>query len=334
MASAIYRPLNNTSQEIRVIKILPAKSGRFDEALACTFDYVSSVGDLETGFPALSYTWGDVVRDEDHPNGELIARWLSGSSRVFSSDPNTIDGVPVNIVWPNIPHYEGQKELAPIIDSFGNDHWNTTQSLLRSHNTKLITILQNPQLEVLSNSETWVYVGEELIPLLPLLALGLALQYLDSSEIETLPLCTICVIESLRIPANLRLLDGKLHFSDPIAKHMELLDILQTFRKFECRDPRDEVYGSAGLSNSYHQKLMIDYSKSVSEIYKDVARLIIETTDRLEIICADEKTKCHCPSGSHQDLTSMPTWVPSWSCIREGAGLRPGLLRGRTADHL
>ncbi|TGO40116.1 hypothetical protein BHYA_0042g00510 [Botrytis hyacinthi] len=30
----------------------------------------------------------------------------------------------------------------------------------------------------------------------------------------------------------------------------------------------------------------------------------------------------------------MPTWVPNWSCIREGTGLRPGLLRGRTADHL
>ncbi|TGO08907.1 hypothetical protein BTUL_0186g00110 [Botrytis tulipae] len=217
MANTIYRPLNNTRQEIRVIKILPAKSGRFDEALA--------LDDLVTGFTALSYTWGDVVRDEDHPNGELIARWLSGSSKVFSSDPNTVDGVPVNIgknildalryfryeasvkttqlTSPQKPRFtletclwadalcsnqedltEGnQQELAAIIDSFGNDHWNATQSLLRSHNTKLITILQNLQLdecwealdeihkspywnrlwivqEVLSNSETWVYVGE------------------------------------------------------------------------------------------------------------------------------------------------------------------------------
>ncbi|KAF7905706.1 hypothetical protein EAE99_012007 [Botrytis elliptica] len=426
MGSAIYRPLNSTSQEIRVIKILPAKSGRFDEALACIFEYISLVDDLETGFTALSYTWGDVVHDEDHPNGEQIARGLSEPSRALSSEPNTVDGVPVNIginlldalkyfrseaavkttqrtspqkprfkpetclwadalcinqedlternqqvslmhqiykhasrilVWPSIPHSEGQKELATIIDSFGNDHWNTTQSLLRSHNKKLITILQNPQLdkcwealekihkspywnrlwivqEVLSNSETWVYIGEELIPLLPLLAISLALQYLDNSEIETLPPYTTHVIESVRIPANLPLLDGKLHFSDPTAKPMELLDILQTFRKFECRDPRDKVFGLAGLSNPYHKKLMIDYSKSVSEIYKDVARLIIETTDRLEIICADEKTKCHCPSGSHQDLSSIPTWVPNWSCIGEGTGLRPGLLRGRTADHL
>ncbi|TGO51907.1 hypothetical protein BOTNAR_0341g00050 [Botryotinia narcissicola] len=189
-------------------------------------------------------------------------------------------------------------------------------------------------IEVLSNSETWVYVGEKLIPLLPLLALYLAPQYLDNSEIETLPPCTTCVIESVRIPANLPLLNGKLRFSVPTAKPMELLDILQTFRKFECRDPRDKVYGLAGLSYSYHQKLMIGYSKSVSEIYKDVARLIIETTDRLEIICAGEKTKCHCPSGSHQGLSTRPIWVPNWSCIREGTGLRPGLLRDRTADHL
>ncbi|KAF7944000.1 hypothetical protein EAE96_010411 [Botrytis aclada] len=261
------------------------------------------------------------------------------------------------LVWPSIPHYEGQRELAALIDNFGNDHWNTTQSLLRPHNNKLITILQNPQFdkcwealenihkspywnrlwivqEVLSNHETWVYVGKQLIPLLPLLAISLALQYLDNSEIEILPPYTAYVIESVRNPANLPLLDGKLHFSDPSAEPMELLDILQTFCKFKCSDPRDKVYGLAGLSNPYRQKLTVDYSKSVSEIYKDVARLIIETTHRLEIICADEKTKCHCPSGSHQDSSSLPTWVPNWSCIRDGTGLRPGLLRGRTADHL
>ncbi|KAF7919385.1 uncharacterized protein EAE97_011717 [Botrytis byssoidea] len=340
-------PKSMFAETLGLSNILPAKSERFYKALACIFKYVSLVDDLETSFTALSHTWGDVVPDEDHPNGELIAKGLSDSSRALSSEPNTVDGVPVNIVWPNIPHYEGQKELAAIIDSFGNDHWSTTQSLLRSHKSKLITILQNPQLgecwealeeihkspywnrlwivqEVLINSETWVYVGEELIPL----ALGQALQYLDNSEIETLPPYTTYVIESVRIPANLPLLDGKLHFSDPIAKHMELLDIHQTFRKFECRDPRDKVYGIAGLSYSYHQKLMIDYSKSVSEMYKDVARLITETIDRLEIICAGEKTKCHCPSGSYQGLSTIATWVPNWSCIREGTGLCPGHLRG------
>ncbi|KAM0125845.1 hypothetical protein ACHAO1_010422 [Botrytis cinerea] len=426
MASTIYRPLNNTSQEIRVIKILPANSGRFDEGLACIFEYVSLVNVLGTGFTALSYTWGDVVHDENHPGDEQIARGFSDPPRAFLPEPNTVDGVPVSIgknlldalryfrseaavrttqrtspqkprftpetriwadalcinqedlternqqvsmmhqiykhasrilIWPSIPYYGGQKELAAIIDSFGNDHWKTTQSLLRPHNAKLIAILQNPRFdkcwealeeihnspywnrlwivqEVLSNSETWVYVGDELIPLLPLLAISLALQYLDNSDIETLPPYTTHIVESVQIPINLPLLDGKLHFSDPTAKPMELLDILQTFRKFECRDPRDKVYGLAGLSNSYHQKLTIDYSKSVSETYKDVARLIIETTHRLEIICADEKTECNCPSGSHQNISSLPTWVPNWSCVREGAGPHPGLLRGRTADHL
>ncbi|TGO53831.1 hypothetical protein BCON_0117g00240 [Botryotinia convoluta] len=421
MASAIYRPLDDTIQEIRVLRILPGKTGLFDETLACTFEYVS-LADKPT-FAALSYTWGDVFYDEGSSTGDTIPDECSAG---LPSARIAIDGLPTKVgknlldalkyfrseaavkttqrpssqtprftletrlwadalcinqedliernqqvsimhqiykhasrilVWPGIPHYEGQRVLAAIIDSFGNDHWNTTQSLLRSHNTKLITILQNSQFdkcwealenihrspywnrlwivqEVLSNSETWVYVGEELIPLLPLLAISLALQYLDNSEIETLPPYTTYIIESVRIPANLPLLDGKLHFSDPTAKPMELLDILQTFRKFECRDPRDKAYGLAGLSNSYHQKLTIDYSKSVSEIYKDVARLIIETTHRLEVICADEKTECNCPLGSHQDLSSLPTWVPNWSCIREGTGLHPGLLRGRTADHL
>lgn len=263
------------------------------------------------------------------------------------------------LVWPGVAHFRGQKELAAFIDSFEEDHWNTTQLLLRPHNTRPIAALQDSQFdqcwgaleetfkapywnrlwivqEVLSNSETWVYIGEELIQLLPLLAMGLALQYLDDNEIETLPSYTKSIIESIGIPLNLPLLDAKLHFSNPEARPIEFLLLLQPFRAFECQDPRDKVYGLVGLSTQYEQTLAVDYSKEVSEIHKDVARLIIDTTQRLEIICTDERTGCDCLQVSHDQSSSLPTWVPNWSCIRdlEGTALRPGLLRGRTADQL
>lgn len=422
MAGAIYRPLDNTIQEIRVLRVLPGKTGLFDEALACTFEYVSLAD--KPDFAALSYTWGDDLYDEAYSDSGHTSSELSNSLKDSSSEPNTVDGVPVKIgrnlldalkyfrseakakpiqreslqkprftsrtrlwadalcinqddlversqqvsqmhqiykkasrvlVWPGISHLKGQRELSEFIDSFEDDHLNTAQKLLRPHNPKLIAVLHNPLFddcwkaledinkcrywnrlwivqEVLSNSETWVYIGEELIQLLPLLSMGLALQYLDDSEIQSFPPYTRSIVESVKIPLNLPLLDGKLQFSGPAAKPMELLDLLQTFRKFECRDPRDKVYALAGLSTQYQKELVIDYSKDVTEIYKDVARLIVETTQRLEIICTDEKTTCNCPQGSHQKPSSLPTWVPNWSCIREGVGVRPGLLRGRTWD--
>ncbi|ESZ95614.1 hypothetical protein SBOR_4010 [Sclerotinia borealis F-4128] len=225
MAGTVYRPLINTIQDIRVLRILPGKTGHFDEPLECTFKYVSLADKPDVA--ALSYTWGDVLYHEDYPASKMIAKNHVGASPSIS---NTIDGVPVKIV------------------------------------------------------------------------------------------------ESVRIPPNLPLLDGKLQFSDPAAKPMELLDLLQTFRKFECRDPRDKVYGLVGLSTQYQKQLAIDYSKDVSEIHKDVARLIIETTQRLENICTDEKAAFDCRQGLQEKPSSLPIWIPNWSCIREGTALCPGLL--------
>ncbi|KAB8293882.1 hypothetical protein EYC80_009361 [Monilinia laxa] len=421
MDTPIYRPLNNTIQEIRVLRILNGITRRFDEPLACSFEYISLTDD--PSFAALSYTWGDMFYDSGYSPGKVIFNDTLGAS---PSVPISIDGLPVRIgenllnalqyfrseaafkpiqwssakeprfssetrlwvdalcinqedltersqqvsemheiyrkasrilVWPGVPRLDGQRELAAFIDSFEEEPWNTAQMLLRPHNRRLISALHNPGFdkcwealeeiykarywnrlwivqEVLSNSETWVYIGKELIQLLPLLTIGLALQYLEDREIEILPPYTKSIVESVRIPPNLPLLDGKLHFSDPEAKPMELLELLQTFRKFECRDPRDKVYALAGLSAPHSKELVIDYSKELSQVHRDAARLIIETTQRLEIICTHEKSGCNCPQGSHDKPSSIPTWVPNWSCIQEGTALRPGLLRGPTAYQL
>ncbi|RAL62556.1 hypothetical protein DID88_004406 [Monilinia fructigena] len=352
MGTPIYRPLNNTIQEIRVLRILNGTTRRFDEPLACSFEYISLTDD--PSFAALSYTWGDMFYDSGYSPGEVISNDTLGAS---PSVPISIDGVLVRIgenllnalqyfrfeaafkpiqwssakeprfssetrlwadalcinqedltersqqvskmheiyrkasrilVWPGAPQLDGQRELAAFIDSFEEEPWNIAQMLLRPHNTRLLSALHDPGFdkcwealeeiykarywnrlwivqEVLSNSETWVYVGKELVQLLPLLTMGLALQYLEDCEIEILPSYTKSIVESVRIPPNLPLLDGKLHFSDPEAKPMELLELLQTFRKFECRDPRDKVYALAGLSSPHSKKLVIDYSKELSQ---------------------------------------------------------------------
>src|SRR4051812_4316684 len=53
MAQDIYRPLDPTKSEFRILRILPAK---FHEPIRCELVYSSL--DLEEEYEALSYTWG------------------------------------------------------------------------------------------------------------------------------------------------------------------------------------------------------------------------------------------------------------------------------------
>ncbi|KAJ8062901.1 hypothetical protein OCU04_008151 [Sclerotinia nivalis] len=81
-----------------------------------------------------------------------------------------------------------------------------------------------------------------------------------------------------------------------------------------------QFYRLAGLSTQYQNKLAIDYSKDTPEVYKDVARSVIVTTQRLEITCTDEKTECECQQGSHKKSFSLPTWVSNWPACRQAPG--------------
>lgn len=89
MVDAIYRLLNNTIREIRVLKILDRKTDWFHEPLACTFEYVSLAEN--PSFAALSYTWGNTIYDERYPVGEVILKNKSEASSV------TINGVSIKV---------------------------------------------------------------------------------------------------------------------------------------------------------------------------------------------------------------------------------------------
>lgn len=66
-----------------------------------------------------------------------------------------------------------------------------------------------------------------------------------------------------------------------------LLNILEEFRHFECTDPRDRIYALLGLP-SIDRSMRLpkpDYSKSVSEVYCETVKAIIQHTADLSILC-------------------------------------------------
>jgi hypothetical protein len=67
--------------------------------------------------------------------------------------------------------------------------------------------------------------------------------------------------------------------------HHQLLHILVSFRNKTSTDPRDKVYGILGLTTARDDpRFTVDYSCTVSEVYRKVAEYVITVTHNLEII--------------------------------------------------
>jgi hypothetical protein len=85
----------------------------------------------------------------------------------------------------------------------------------------------------------------------------------------------------------------------------DLLEMLLHCRKRTSTDPRDKVYGIAGLTSARDDpKFTLDYSKTVQKVYTDVVEYVVTTTRDLRIISVGKHK-------FHPDW--LPSWVPDWS---------------------
>ncbi|KAI9765064.1 MAG: hypothetical protein M1839_005621 [Geoglossum umbratile] len=87
-----------------------------------------------------------------------------------------------------------------------------------------------------------------------------------------------------------------------------LLQILETFRGFQCTNPVDRIYALLGLPALDRDMPLLkpDYRKSASEVYCETVRAIIQHTADLTVLCL--------PKENFDGVLkyNLPSWVPDW----------------------
>ncbi|KAI1281447.1 heterokaryon incompatibility protein-domain-containing protein [Xylaria sp. FL0933] len=87
-----------------------------------------------------------------------------------------------------------------------------------------------------------------------------------------------------------------------------LLNIIRAYRRKLTSEPRDKVFGILGvLPEVVRKEFLVDYSLSVKEVYTNVVDFLLNTTNRLDVICES----IHFPK--QNGIANLPSWVPDWS---------------------
>ncbi|KAH8799423.1 heterokaryon incompatibility protein-domain-containing protein [Xylogone sp. PMI_703] len=119
------------------------------------------------------------------------------------------------------------------------------------------------------------------------------------------------------------LISAILHFSwtkdlGHAPQNEKLSDLLFSYRHCNCTNPRDRVYALIGIShlrNSNHPGLKIDYSKSVSEVYRVAVQAIIEETKELDIFYLVSEPSIDPETGIYRARQpDLPSWAPDLNC--------------------
>ncbi|KAI0423746.1 heterokaryon incompatibility protein-domain-containing protein [Xylaria sp. FL1042] len=101
------------------------------------------------------------------------------------------------------------------------------------------------------------------------------------------------------------------------APHFTFHQLLTLTRQFRCEDPRDQIYGILGIPTidqplAQETPFIIpDYTKSVAEVYQEVAAKILDSSGSLELLSSVQRDA---GSPEHYD-TKLPTWVPQWRFV-------------------
>ncbi|RGP79537.1 hypothetical protein FLONG3_2285 [Fusarium longipes] len=89
-----------------------------------------------------------------------------------------------------------------------------------------------------------------------------------------------------------------------------LLEILRLTRSQMSSDPRDKLYGILGvLPEHIRHGFRVDYNLSVKDVYTEIVEFLIQTTERLDVICES----IHFPAS--MGSSHLPSFVPDWSHV-------------------
>ncbi|KAI2777377.1 HET-domain-containing protein [Daldinia loculata] len=96
-----------------------------------------------------------------------------------------------------------------------------------------------------------------------------------------------------------------------------ILHTLVRCRTYDAEKKHDKVYSFLGLANCRspdHPELYPNYNESVTKLYTNVAKYILEISKDLHVLA-------HAEGEDFKKIEGLPTWVPDWS-VREDLGLR------------
>jgi hypothetical protein len=83
---------------------------------------------------------------------------------------------------------------------------------------------------------------------------------------------------------------------------MGLMTLLPIARACQLTDPRDKIYALLAIAVD-GKEIQVDYSESVSKIYRDLAMHFIRRDSNLDIIGFSSGASTH----------DLPSWVPDWT---------------------
>jgi hypothetical protein len=109
---------------------------------------------------------------------------------------------------------------------------------------------------------------------------------------------------------NVFLEDHFYHYSD-------IINVMRRCSGSECSNLRDHVYALLGMTDLKHHTgdavqgdentLIVDYSKSVAQIFEELTRYIIRRDRSLAVLCMNAP---YGPDPSEPHLAILPSWVP------------------------
>ncbi|GKU03867.1 heterokaryon incompatibility protein [Fusarium langsethiae] len=97
-----------------------------------------------------------------------------------------------------------------------------------------------------------------------------------------------------------------------------LLEVLRASRGQSSSDPRDKLYGVLGVLPAHiRHSFRVDYNLSVKDVYTEIVEFLIQTTEKLDVICES----VHFPTNTGS--VNLPSFVPDWSHVPLTSAMGP-----------
>ena len=165
--------------------------------------------------------------------------------------------------------------------------------------------------EIICGAEPVLVCGLDSIPFVNLAETAWVLRGLHYDEALSIPGILEAGLEKLSLPSNYWAMQ-RAHRTEHEA---DLLTLLISFRAHKCSDARDKVYGIASMARDVRgSTFRVDYERSAGQVYLQAARWIIESTNKLNVLC------CRL---AQDPALGLPSWVPDWTSKRYQNQLSP-----------